>query len=231
MATARQLFQLQEIDLTIESEEKALKDKTGQLGESQLLIDARQRLASAQKQLDDLKKKQRATDGDIDDLTAKIRAIDEKLYGGRIRNPKELEGLQQEVDAFKAQRDKLETNELELMEKAESTQREIARATADLKKTESGWQDDQQRLALDIQGLKTRLADLRQTRQALTAEIDAKSLEIYNYLKKAKGQAVVRVEQGICRGCRISLPSSDLQQARSGRLAHCSSCGRVLYLP
>ena len=231
MATARQLFQLQEIDLTIESEEKALKDKTGQLGESQLLIDARQRLASAQKQLDDLKKKQRATDGDIDDLTAKIRAIDEKLYGGRIRNPKELEGLQQEVDAFKAQRDKLETNALELMEQFEATQKEIARATADYKKTEGEWQDEQRKLSTEIEAIEARLADLRRKRQVLTTEIEAKSLELYNQLKKAKSLAVVRVERGICRGCRISLPTSDLQQARSGRLAHCSSCGRILYLP
>ena len=40
-----------------------------------------------------------------------------------------------------------------------------------------------------------------------------------------------RVEQGICRGCRISLPTTDLQQARSGKLVQCSSCGRILFLP
>lgn len=114
MTTARQLYQFQELDLAIDAEEKALKDRTSQLGESQALIDARNKLASAQQRLDELKRKQRASEWDVDDLASKIRAADEQLYSGRIRNPKELASLKQEVDAFKARRDKLETGLLEL---------------------------------------------------------------------------------------------------------------------
>lgn len=231
MTTARQLYQFQELDLAIDAEEKALKDGTSQLGESQALIDARNKLASAQQRLDELKKKQRASEWDVDDLASKIRAADEQLYSGRIRNPKELASLKQEVDAFKTRRDKLETGLLELMDQVEATQKDITTATAEFKKTEVEWQSHQQKLAAEIETIKVKLADLRQKRQALAGEIDAKSLELYRHLKKARGQAVVRVEQGICRGCRISLPSSDLQQARSSNLVHCSSCGRILFLP
>jgi predicted nucleic acid-binding Zn-ribbon protein len=231
MTTARQLYQLQELDLAITSEETALRDKTGRLGESPAFINARNRLAASQQRLDELKHQQRSTEYEIDDLTAKIRAIDEKLYGGRIRNPKELEGFQQEADAFKAKRDKLETGALELMDRIESAQKDVVRATAELKKTETEWQGEQQKLSGEIEDIKTKLVDLRQKRQSLADEVDPKSLELYNYLRKAKVQAVVRVEQGICRGCRISLPSSDLQQARGRNLVHCSSCGRVLFLP
>ena len=231
MTTARQLYQLQELDIAIDTEEKALKDRTSQVGETQALIDARNKLASVQQQLGALKKKQRASEGDVDDLASKIRAADEQLYSGRIRNPKELASLKQEMDAFKARRDKLETGLLELMDQVEATQKDITTATVEVKKIESEWQSHQQKLAAEIATIKAKLADLKQRSQALAGEIDAKSLELYNHLRKAKGQAVVRVEQGICRGCRISLPSSDLQQARSGNLVHCSSCGRILFLP
>lgn len=231
MANARQLYQLQELDLAIDAADRELKDKTAQLGESRALIDARSKLAAAQQQLDELKKKQRATEWDIDDLGAKIRAGDDQLYSGRIRNPKELASLQQEMAAFKAKRDKLETALLEVMDRVEATEKEIVATGAKLKETETEWQGQQQTLAAEIESVKARNAGLQQQRQTLAGEIDAKSLELYRYLKKAKGQAVARVEQGICRGCRISLPSSDLQQARAGHLAPCSSCGRILYLP
>ncbi|MDI6814491.1 MAG: hypothetical protein QMC90_00160 [Dehalococcoidales bacterium] len=42
---------------------------------------------------------------------------------------------------------------------------------------------------------------------------------------KQRGTAVAKVEQGLCRGCRISLSTAKLQQARSGSLVQCSSCG------
>ncbi len=39
---------------------------------------------------------------EIDDLSAKIKTVHGKLYGGRVNNPKELTGLQQEEQSFKA---------------------------------------------------------------------------------------------------------------------------------
>ena len=83
----------------------------------------------------------------------------------------------------------------------------------------------------EMERLKTTLADLKAKRQRLAGEIDSEAFEFYQSLRKGKGIAVARVEQGICRGCRISLPTTDLQQARSGNLVPCSSCGRILFLP
>jgi len=42
---------------------------------------------------------------------------------------------------------------------------------------------------------------------------------------------VVKVERGMCQGCRISLPMSVLQKARSGfDVVQCVSCERILYV-
>ncbi len=102
MSVARELYQLQELDQQIYAEEQALKQKTGQLGESEALVTARDKLASEQQRLDELKHQQHSAESEIDDLTAKITTIDEKLYGGSIRNPKELTDLQHEGNALKA---------------------------------------------------------------------------------------------------------------------------------
>jgi predicted nucleic acid-binding Zn-ribbon protein len=63
--------------------------------------------------------------------------------------------------------------------------------------------------------------------------VDPKTLSFYDALRaKHQGRAVAKVERGTCGGCRISLPMSLLQRARSGShvMVQCSSCERILYV-
>jgi len=231
MSIARQLYQLQEFDLEIESDEQAMNQMVSQLGENRAVVSAQQSLASEQKQLDELMHRQRSAEWEIDDLVNKLKAVEEQLYGGKINNPKELTSLQHEVDLLKAKRDQMEAGTLEIMDQAELVEAGVAKASGELKKLEIEWGNQQQQLSADIEALKSKIAELSQKRQTIVTEIDAQALEVYDKLRKQRGQAVARVEQGICRGCRISLPFSDLQQVRSGNLVQCSSCGRILYQP
>jgi len=231
MSVAQQLYQLQEVDLEIESDEKTLDLKTSQLGDNQALVKTQAKLDSEQKQLDEQKHRQRAAEWEIDDLASKTAAIEDQLYGGKINNPKELSGLQHEVNTFKAQRDQLETKALEIMEQVELAEASVVATSSELKQLEEEWHRQQQQLATEIDQLKSKLSNLKQQRQTLADAIDPKAVASYEKLRKQKGQPVARVEQGICRGCRISLPANELQQARGGNLVQCGSCGRILYLP
>jgi predicted nucleic acid-binding Zn-ribbon protein len=231
MAELRHLYQLQELDLEIEAEEKKLQEKLSLRKESDELIAAQAGLTSAQQRLDELKKQQKSAEWQADDITSKIKTVEDQLYGGKVRNPKELESLHLEAELLKKKRDELETSLLELMDRVESAQKEMTKASHEFKMVETKWQNEQKRLAEEIEALKEKSARLKQSRQALAGVLDARILDLYSRLRKHKGYAIVKVEQGICRGCRISLPSSDLQQARSGHLVHCSSCGRILFLP
>lgn len=231
MAVARQLYQLQEIDLEIESGEQALKRVLGRIGQNQVMVAAQNRLASEQRRLSGLTGQQRSVEGEIDDLVSKISAAEEQLYSGRIKNPKELSSLQHEVALLKAKRDNMENSALEIMGQVERAEADVSVARSEFEKLESGWHKEQKQLSADAEALKGKLSELKQRRQLLAAEIDPDALQVYDKLRKQKGQAVARVEQGICRGCRISLPFGDLQRVRSGNLIQCSSCGRILFLP
>jgi len=230
MSIAKQLYQLQEIDLAIESAEQALQQIASQLGQDEAVAAVRNRLAAESQHLEELNKQQHSIEWEIDDLTGKLANFERQLYSGKIGNPKELANLQHEVVSLKAQRGGLEDKALEIMDRTELLAQKVATISSELEAAEAEWHSQQQQLSTDRDRLKTVLSELEDKRRQLLARIESRAAELYRQLKEQKRQAVVKVVQGICGGCRISLPSVELQRARGGNLAQCSSCGRILFL-
>lgn len=230
MAITRQLYQLQELDIEIEQEEQSLNLKVSQLGVRDVLDSAQNHLASEQKRLSELSRQHRDAEAEVDDLLSKIAAAEEQLYGGRITNPKELSSLQHEVTTMKARSDQLEDKALEIIDQVEAAEQSVAATTSEYRKLEEEWHHQQKQLAIEIEQLKTSLADLKQKRQQLAGQIDSPTIALYEKIRQQKGQAVAKVEQGICRACRISLSASALQKARSGQPVQCGTCGRILFI-
>ena len=231
MGVAKQFYQLQEVELEIESNEEALAQIASQLGESQAVVRTQAKLKSEQQQLEELRRQQHAAEWEIDDLVNKLTTAEKKLYSGRIKDPKELTNLQHEVDGLRVRRNHLEDKALEIMDRVELSTASVATLSNKLKTLETDWHSQQQQLSTNMEQLKTLLSDLKHKQQLLSTKIDPQAIELYQGLKKRKGQAVAKVEQGICCGCRISLPTTELQRARSDSLVQCSSCGRILFLP
>jgi len=231
MNLARQLYELQELDLEIESDEQALKQVTGQLGENRAVLEMQARLESEQKRLEEFKHQQHTAEWEIDDITGNIAAAEEKLFGGKVKNPKELSSLQQDVDMLKTRRGRLEEKALGVIEQVEQSEAAVAGITAELKTLTADWKRQQKQLSGEMKKLKAALADLKGRWQRLSDGIAPETVDLYQQLRERKGgTAVARVEQGICRGCRLSLPTTDLQRVRGNNLVHCSSCGRILFL-
>jgi len=230
MGIAKQLYQLQELDLEIESNEQALNQATSQLGESEAVLKAQSQLQLEQQRLEELRRKQHSAEWELDDLVTKLNTAEETLFSGRIKNPKELSNLQHEVEVLKAKRNQMEDKALEIMEQVELSETSVGRISSELEKMKTEWHRQQQELSDSVERLKAILSDLSHKRQLLLEETSPQVVELYQGLRREKGIAVARVEQGICRGCRISLPTTELQQARSGSLIRCSSCGRILFL-
>ena len=110
------------------------------------------------------------------------------------------------------------------------TAEQYADLTARFDKMELEWKQEQKLLTKRRNELANDLIDLNQQRETLIAGIDSEAIQLYEGIKSRKGQAVVKVEQGRCQGCRITLPMSERQKARVGMVIQCSSCGKILYL-
>ncbi len=230
MAVTRQLYQLQELDLEIEQEEQSLAEKTGQIGVRDILDAASSRIESEQKNLDELRRQHRNAEAEFDDLLSKIAATEEQLYSGKITNPKELSSLQHEVTTMRTRSDELENKALEIIDRVEAAEASLTTAKDDYKKLEVEWQNGQKQLAVEIDKLNASLNDLKEKRHQLAGQIDSTAIDLYERIRQQKKDAVAKVEQGICRACRISLSASALQRARSGQPVQCGTCGRILYI-
>jgi len=228
---ARQLYQLCEIDLELERNEQALKEAASRRGENPAVVRARREVAREKSHLEELKALQHPAEWELDGLVAKLTDAEAKLFGGQIRSPRELTGLQQEVEALKKRRGELEDRALEIMSQVELAEASLAELESRLKALEAEWRDRQQRLAAEIERLEGVVSGLGGERGPLSAGISAPAVELYQRIKKQKGSAVARVEQGRCRGCGISLSTAELQRAKGGSLMQCGSCGRILFLP
>ena len=231
MTITADLFALQEVDGAIEACDRELEQLRGRLGDSETLAAARAALAEAEVRRRAAEARTRDVDGEAAGLAAKIAPVEKRLYDGSVRNPKELQGLQEDLEMLHRQRRALEDRQLEAMEEIEASGAALAVARKEAEAQEGAWRADQGDLLAREQELvqeKTRLTARRQTAQA---RIDGPQLALYERLRRTRrGVAVVRIERGGCTGCRITLPTTVQQRARSGlQVVQCPSCERILY--
>ncbi len=232
MNKAKQLYELQEVDLEIQLRTEALAQVKSQLGKDDDLVAARSACDAVKKRLADLEHQQKTEEWELSELGAKIAVVEKKLFGGSVKNPKELMAFQQDLEILKTQRSEREDKLLILMMDVESSQQDASLKKSDFEKIDREWRENQQKLLQQQTELETELAALEQKRNLVAGQIDSDSLGLYEEVRRVKqGQAVAKVMQGRCQGCRISLPVSDQQRARMGQeLVRCSNCGRILYL-
>jgi predicted nucleic acid-binding Zn-ribbon protein len=232
MTIAAGLYALQEIDSAVEAARVSLAAVEEQLGESEELIAGRQAVEDGQGALEAINKQQRESEWQVDDLRSRLADAEGKLYAGSVRNPKELASMQEEANILKGQLRRREDELLDLMVRVEERQTALREAEESLAEVEGRWQEEQKELASEKERLEGELAGLEERRGQQAGLIQGKVLVLYDNLRERRqGRAVAKVERGMCGGCRISLPMTVLQKARSGLdVVQCVSCERILYV-
>ena len=230
MSRAGLLYHLQTIDLEIDERSRRLREVEASLGESEELRRARRALQEEETRLRQWRRKLRDLELEMEGLNDKIASVEEQLYGGHVRNPKELASLQQEVEYLRRRRGELEEQVLEAMIEVEEGEARAAKRRRELAEVEADWQRAQASLAAERDELKDRLSQLRERRAELERRIGADDLALYEDLRRRKGgQAVALIRDGLCQGCGVMLPLSRARQARQGdELVLCVNCERIL---
>lgn len=232
MTTAPELLALQETDLALDRARARLAELESQIGESEELITARETAGEQRQVVTQLRSRLSETEWSVDEVKDKATEVESKLYGGTIRNPKELSDLDADLTSLKVQVAKREDTLLSLLVEIDDAEAQLAGAEAALAEVESEWNQHQAALLQEKAQIEPRIASLQASRDDQSTAVDTSSLRLYQLLRdRHGGQAVASVERGMCQGCRITLPMSVLQKARSGiELVQCVSCERILFV-
>jgi uncharacterized protein len=230
MTQAETLYRLQEIDLNALQAQKRLNEIAAALSDNQRITAAQAQVSAAQAALTPLQTKSRNLELEVQSNTDKIRQTDEALYSGRVRNPKELQDMQQEIQSLKSRNSDLEDTLLETMLLVESAEAELKARQVDLDSVRTAWETEHQHLLDEQTQLKADIITLRQRREQLLPEVAEDSLKTYNALKPRKNnQPIALLVDRSCSVCRVEQEMAVIAETRKGqKLTTCSSCGRIL---
>lgn len=230
MSQARALYQLQTLELRQREIERRLREIAAALAHDERVSRAGAMVQEAQENLQPILARQRELEHALAANEAKAKATDERLYSGKVSNPKELADMQQELVALQRRRDQLEEELLDTMEAVEGAQEGLAGAEEGLRQAESvqavenaAWIQERAEL------LEERGSLLEQSSAAIEG-IAAEPLAQYRSLSKQKrGRALSLIKEGRCAACGVGLSTGLEQRVKHGiELVNCHNCGRLL---
>src|ERR1035437_906444 len=192
--------------------------------------------AAAQTELEDAKLRSKQIESARKDLELEIDSKKQMItrYANQqlqTRKNEEYRALTHEIDTCKAAIFQIENQEIELMEQAEATQKELLLATKALSEARKLVDGQVAQLDAREENLKKELAELEANREQLASAVDVSARDRYERLLRSKGEnVVVGVEHGVCGGCHMKLPPQLLVSCQAEKeLVGCSNCGRILY--
>jgi predicted nucleic acid-binding Zn-ribbon protein len=230
MHPAQQLHRLQQIDMSLAKLERLLAQLAAALGETEELQAIRLAVQSTEVELRRWQAALRDRELEAKSLGSKIAASEDRVYGGHVRNPKELKNLQQELLSLRRRRGTREDAVLEAMLEVEQLGETLADQRDTLARVQAEWQTEQNALRAAHAKLETQQRDLLAQRQE-QASVVKTNLRLYEDLRRRKaGQPVAMLKDGVCQACGMALPTGEVQRVKyTEELNRCSSCGRILW--
>lgn len=225
------LHQLQKIDIEIGQCSARIKEIMDIIKSDRTIQDAEILADEAQRKFDKSRKQLNSAEADVDAAKLKIQINESNLYSGMIKNPKELQDLQSELESLNRRLESLENLQLEKLIIFEEEENNLKIDLENVKKTKDDFFTLNARLLGEKDTLEKKLQRLDHERNVTVSSVIDENLKVYNDLRNKKlGIAVALIEENSCSVCGTTIRPAEYQLARSPQqLAYCSSCGRILF--
>jgi hypothetical protein len=231
MSLSLGLYRLQQVDLQIDQITARLDAIRQTLENDAEIRQARENFETARQEKFQKEHALREAETATREQRLKIEQTEARLYSGLVKNPKELQDLQSETAALKRHLATLEERELEAMIAAEEAEEHFQHATKLLEEIKLYRNEQLQQLLDEQSALEKKLAQLNAERTATCSALTGGLLSTYEGLRQQRhGVAVAQVSDNSCAACGTTLTAALQQAARStSQLAHCPTCGRILF--
>ena len=160
------------------------------------------------------------------------KAVDKRMRMNRIKNIKELQALQREIDLMRHANGELEEELIKIMQQMDGIKAQMQTKEAEMAALHEEWERQQQALGAQITGIDRAVTEAANRRQSIAAQITGDLISRYELIfSRRGGTAVVEVSGGICQGCYMNIPPQLSNEIiRSDKVHLCPSCQRILYI-
>jgi uncharacterized protein len=230
MSQPEALYRLQEVDLSLLRHRKRLKEIDQILANDSVLRAAQSHIEAAQHELKPLRQRARDLELEIQSNEEKTRVTDNQLYSGSVRNPKEMQDMQQEIAALKRWHDELENMLLENMLAVEEAESRLDLVEQQMRDITASRGEEHRQLLDEKDTLTAEIEQLKQRRAQVLREIAPENLQIYDTMRLRKNNQPLALMRGnTCSVCGVAQTMAIEREVRQGnQLVRCSNCERIL---
>ena len=196
-------------------------------GKAQLLDD---QLVRSRTELGDVQREIIKAEGDVQQVRDRATRDQQRLDSG-VGTPKDLTALQHELESLARRQGALEEVELEVMERAEAIESDVAeleRGRAELTErlTALASARDERLAELDAEG-----SEVGGPRSTVVEEVGAELVALYEKIRTTSGTGAAALRQRRCGGCQLELNPvvlRTIKDAPEDEVLRCEECRRIL---
>jgi len=180
----------------------------------------------------DLDQEQTKAESDLAPVRERRVRNQVRVDDGSITDPKQLRAMLEEIVHLDRRISELEDAELEVMERLEASQGELAELTARKSAGEDELRAMMSSRDAQLAVIDAELASHAAERAALAATIPADLLAAYaKTAERSGGTGAALLLNGRCTGCQLTLTATDLNRFRAAppdEVLRCEECNRIL---
>ena len=195
-------------------------------GKARLLDD---QLVRSRTELGDVQREVRKAESDVQQVRDRAARDQQRLDAG-TGSAKDLTAIQHELESLARRQSELEDVELEVMERAEAVESDIAeleRGRADLTRRLTELEEARDARLAEIDAETEQVAG---PRDALVAEVGEDLVALYDKVRAQSGTGAAALRQRRCGGCQLELNSVELgaiKAAPADAVLRCEECRRI----
>ncbi len=180
---------------------------------------------------DDVEREISKAEADVQLVRDRAARTQQRLDAGQ-GSPKDLQGMQHELETLARRQSELEDVEIEVMERAEQlranlAKAEAAKASADAKVVELAEQRD-----VAFAGIDQEVEQVTAQREQMAPGLGTELLALYDKVREqCGGLAAAPLTQRRCGGCGLELNASELGRFRAApddEILRCEDCRRIV---
>ncbi len=184
-------------------------------------------LEEKQNRMQDIRKTYKIKEGDIAENDSKMSKLNNQTFA--VKTNEEYRALINEIDYLKKANKKVEDEMINLLEEEEKSKNTIG-------KTEAESKEFVDKKANEISELKRNREELTKKSEQMKISFDEyfnklpdDVTELYNKIKKVRGNVVCLIDNETCTGCYANLTLQFFNELKKKEeILLCDNCGRIL---